>query len=53
MLIFGNEVAGAGDVNGNGFGDFIIGSSGANFAFVYDGAAGDLLYWKRGSNTFF
>ncbi len=55
----GYSVAGAGDVNGDGYSDFIIGAqwadpgglSGAGSAFVYSGADGTLLYKKDGANS--
>jgi hypothetical protein len=52
----GRSVAGAGDVNGDGVVDFIVGAAGANpngvnhagSAYVYSGADGTLLYQKDG-----
>jgi hypothetical protein len=56
---FGSSVAGAGDVNADGFGDIIIGMSGAEVnllhdagsAFVYSGATGLLLHRLDGANA--
>lgn len=53
---FGYTVAGAGDVNGDGRSDFIVGApfadpgglANAGSAFVYSGATGLLLYQKNG-----
>ncbi len=36
---FGIAVAGAGDVNGDGYGDLIIGASGSGTAYIYNGSA--------------
>lgn len=52
---FGNSVAGLDDVDGDGFGDVLIGAvgndangSGAGSAYVYSGASGLLLFTLRG-----
>jgi PKD repeat protein len=37
---FGVSVAGAGDVNGDGFGDIVVGASGVDRAYVYYGGPG-------------
>jgi hypothetical protein len=39
---FGRSVASAGDVNGDGFGDLIVGANGAGAAYVYLGSASGL-----------
>lgn len=57
---FGCSVGGVGDVNGDGFGDFAVGSLGYDFppfpgavgaAFIYSGIDGSLLYAKTGSGS--
>lgn len=55
---FGFSVAGAGDVDGDGWADFIVGapfSSQVGSAYVYSGLRGSLLYQMNGdsSNDFF
>lgn len=56
---FGTSVKGVGDVNGDGYDDFIIGApwtdvTGANYGTtrVYSGATGAVLYTIHGSSTF-
>ncbi|MBU8934523.1 MAG: FG-GAP repeat protein, partial [candidate division Zixibacteria bacterium] len=51
--LFGSSAAGAGDVNGDGTPDFIVGARLADLqnsgaAYVYSGATGTLLYQKNG-----
>lgn len=56
---FGTSIAGAGDVDADGFGDLIIGMSGAEVnlltdagsAFVYSGTTGFVLHRLDGANT--
>ncbi|NQU49811.1 MAG: FG-GAP repeat protein [Planctomycetes bacterium] len=58
--LFGHSVSGVGDVNSDGFDDFIIGAfsadpaaiSAAGSAYVYSGANGSLLYQYNGSAAF-
>ncbi len=55
--MFGTSVSGAGDLNGDGYADFIIGAAvadpsskaNAGSAYVYSGADGSLLYQKDGA----
>jgi hypothetical protein len=42
-VTFGNSVASAGDVNGDGYSDVIVGAEAAGVAYVYLGFAGGLL----------
>ena len=56
--VLGGSVAGAGDVNGDGKADFIIGAYGAGVtsagaAYVYSGTDGSQLYSKSGSPSDF
>jgi hypothetical protein len=39
---FGMSVAGAGDLDGDGYGDVVVGAEGANSAYVYKGSASGL-----------
>lgn len=57
--LFGWSVAGAGDVDGDGTADFIVGAPRADIAgfdnagsvFVYSGATGNLIYQKDGASS--
>ena len=49
---FGAAVAGAGDVDGDGFADVIVGAWGARLARVYAGAGGDLIATFHGSSHY-
>ena len=58
---FGNSVSGAGDVDGDGRADFIVGAylddpagggTNAGSAYVFSGADGSLLYQKTGDTAF-
>lgn len=57
--LFGRSVAGAGDMDGDGRADFIVGAPDANpggvrdagTAYVYSGATGDLLFQKNGTDS--
>jgi len=56
---FGRQVAGAGNVNGDGYADFIVGapladpndSSSAGSVYVYSGLDGSLLFQKNGARA--
>lgn len=55
---FGSAVAGAGDVDGDGFGDLIVGAEAegpgvqTGRAYVYSGADGSLIHQWQGTSTF-
>ena len=49
---FGKSVAGGGDVNGDGFPDFVVGDPGANAISIYSGYDGTLLHSETGSGSF-
>jgi hypothetical protein len=55
VLRFGHSVSGLGDLNGDGFDDFIIGAPhnevGIGRVFLYSGATGDLLYEFNGNSN--
>ncbi len=48
---FGMSVAGAGDVNGDGYADIIVGSTGSGFEPTHEGAAFIFLGGEQGLNT--
>ena len=46
----GQAVSNAGDVDGDGLDDLIVGANGAGFAYVYSGATGDLIWQLIGGH---
>ncbi len=52
MERFGKALDGAGDVNADGHDDFIVGAEGADYAKVFSGADGSLLWTLTGGSKF-
>ena len=52
MDMFGLSVAGAGDLDNDGYADFLVNSSAKNKVYIYSGSDGSLLYDLDGEQSF-